>query len=97
MAKILGAEIEKKSHGSTSLTYPILAYDSFWVACLSLEKSVANKTTDIDHLKKIIITTATNHFGISGKIILNDAGDRINGNYDIWSVVKSEDSGEYIW
>ncbi|HEX2305420.1 MAG TPA: hypothetical protein VHH33_03960 [Nitrososphaeraceae archaeon] len=38
-------------------------------------------------------TTAANHLGISGKIVLNDAGDGINGNYDnydIWSVVKSD-------
>jgi hypothetical protein len=36
--------------------------------------------------------------GISGNIVLNDAGDRINANYDIWSVTKSNlDTDQYIW
>jgi hypothetical protein len=42
--------------------------------------------------------TASLHNGISGNIILNDAGDRINANYDIWSVTKSKlDTDQYIW
>ena len=99
-AEALRAEIEKKLHGSSSLTYPILAYDTYWVTALSLEKIIDNRTTDIDveSLKKIITGTAAEYDGISGKIILNDAGDRINANYDIWSVVKSQkDFDNYIW
>jgi ABC-type branched-subunit amino acid transport system substrate-binding protein len=99
-AETLGAEIEKKLHGSYSLTYPILAYDTYWVTALSLEKIIDNRTIEIDveSLKKIISGTAADYDGISGKIILNDAGDRINANYDIWSVVKSEkDFGNYVW
>ena len=99
-AETLGAEIEKKLHGSSSLTYPILAYDTYWVTALSLEKFFYNRTVDIDveSLKKIITGTAAEYEGISGKIILNDAGDRINANYDIWSVVKSQkDFDNYIW
>ncbi|HEX5574210.1 MAG TPA: ABC transporter substrate-binding protein, partial [Nitrososphaeraceae archaeon] len=99
-AETLGEEIEKKLHGSSSLTYPILAYDTYWVTALSLEKIIDNRTTDIDveSLKKIITGTAADYDGISGKIILNDAGDRINANYDIWSVVKSQkDFDDYIW
>lgn len=99
-AETLGAEIEKKLHGSSSLTYPILAYDTYWVTALSLEKIIDNRTIDIDveFLKKIINGTAANYEGISDKIILNAAGDRINANYDIWSVVKSQkDFDNYIW
>lgn len=99
-AETLGAEIEKKLQGSSSLTYPILAYDTYWVTALSLEKIIDNRTIEIDveSLKKIITGTAADYEGISGKIILNDAGDRINANYDIWSVVKSQkDFDNYIW
>jgi branched-chain amino acid transport system substrate-binding protein len=99
-AQTLGAEIEKKLHGSSSLTYPILAYDTYWVTALSLEKIIDNRTIDIDveSLKIIITGTAADYEGISGKIILNDAGDRINANYDIWSVVKPQkDFDNYIW
>ena len=99
-AEALRAEIEKKLHGSTSLTYPILAYDTYWVTALSLEKIIDNSTINIDveSLKNIITGTAADYDGISGKIILNDAGDRINANYDIWSVVKSQkDFDNYVW
>ena len=53
---------------------------------------------DVDNLKKVIITTASLHYGISGNIVLNDAGDRINTDYDVWSVTKSNlDADQYIW
>lgn len=99
-AETLGAVIEKKLHGSTSLTYPTIAYDTFCIAALSLEKIANNMTDeiDVDNLKKIIITTARVDHGISGNIILNDAGDRINANYDMWSVTKSNlETDQYIW
>ena len=40
-----------------------------------------------------------NHFdnGISGKIKLNKAGDRIGGNYDFWIVAKDNDTQSYEW
>jgi branched-chain amino acid transport system substrate-binding protein len=103
-AEILEKEIEKKLHGSSSLTYPILAYDTFWVTALSLEKISDNMTSDIntdidiESLKKIINATAADYNGVSGNIILNAAGDRINANYDIWSVAESQDDhGNYAW
>ncbi len=37
----------------------------------------------VEYLKKIITGTAADYDGISGKIILNDSGRRINANYDI--------------
>lgn len=75
----------------------------FWVTALNLEKISDNVTSDIntdiniEFLKKIINATAANYDGISGNIILNDAGDRINANYDIWSVAKSQDDDNYAW
>jgi branched-chain amino acid transport system substrate-binding protein len=103
-AEIIEGEIEKKLHGSSSLTYPILAYDTFWVTALSLEKISENRSSDIntdidiESLKKIINATAADYNGISGNIVLNAAGDRINANYDIWSVAQSQDDHEnYVW
>jgi branched-chain amino acid transport system substrate-binding protein len=99
-------EIEKKLHGSSALTYPVLAYDTFWVTALSLEKIIDNKTydnntdanIDIESLKNVINATAAEYNGISGNIILNAAGDRIDANYDIWSVTRSLDDHEnYVW
>lgn len=102
-AEILEQEIEKKLHGSSSLTYPILAYDTFWITALSLEKINDNRTSDIssdvdiEYLKKIINSTAADYNGISGNIILNAAGDRVNANYDVWSVTKSQNDENYVW
>ena len=97
--------MKKKLHGSSSLTYPILAYDTFWVTALSLEKIIDDKTfginggtsIDIESLKKVINATAAEYHGISGNIILNGAGDRINAKYDIWSVARSHDHENYLW
>ena len=53
---------------------------------------------DIVQLKNIINSTARSYNGISGKIILNGAGDRVNGNYDLWSVsLLGDDTGRLIW
>ena len=53
---------------------------------------------DVDNPKKVIITTASLHYGISGNIVPNDAGDRINADYDIWSVTKLNlNADQYIW
>lgn len=102
-AEIIEQEIEKKLHGSSALTYPILAYDTLWVTALSLEKIIDNSTSDIngdiniEYLKKIINSTAADYNGISGNIILNAAGDRVKANYDVWSVAKSQDDENYVW
>jgi ABC-type branched-subunit amino acid transport system substrate-binding protein len=81
-------------------TYPTIAYDTFWIAALSFEKIANNMTDeiDVDNLKKVIISTASLHYGIFGNIVLNDAGDRIDANYDIWYVTKSNlNTNQYVW
>ncbi|MGZ5551825.1 MAG: hypothetical protein ACXWE7_13675, partial [Nitrososphaeraceae archaeon] len=48
--------------------------------------------------KEIIVETADSFDeGISGKIKLNKAGDRIGGNYDFWIVAKDNDTQNYEW
>ncbi|HZB65406.1 MAG TPA: hypothetical protein VE307_08860, partial [Nitrososphaeraceae archaeon] len=48
--------------------------------------------------KDIVIETAESFDdGISGKIQLNDAGDRIGENYDFWSVSKHPQKNQYAW
>ena len=69
-----------------------------------MEKISDNSTSDfntdinIKSLKKIINATAADYDGISDNIVPNAAGDRINANYDIWSVAQSQDDHEnYVW
>jgi ABC-type branched-subunit amino acid transport system substrate-binding protein len=68
-----------------------------------LEKnSTTSSYLDSKNIKKsfkdIVIETAESFDnGISGKIQLNDAGDRIGENYDFWSVTKHSQNNQYTW
>jgi ABC-type branched-subunit amino acid transport system substrate-binding protein len=92
--------LEKQLHEVSSITYPALAYDSYWIAALSLDK---NSTFNYGNenltksFKEIIVETAESFDGISGKIKLNKAGDRIGGNYDFWIVAKDKYTQSYEW
>jgi branched-chain amino acid transport system substrate-binding protein len=96
--------LEKQLHEVSSITYSALAYDSYWIAALSLDKNNTtfynsnNENLTKKSFKEIIIETADSFDdGISGKIKLNKAGDRIGGNYDFWIVTKDNDTQSYEW
>ena len=96
----LEKELEKKLHEVGSITYPAIAYDSYWIAALSLDK---NSTINPDRenisksFKELVVETAKSFEGMSGQIKLNAAGDRIGGNYDFWIVGKDNDTQSYEW
>ena len=96
----LEEELEKKLHEVGSITYPAIAYDSYWIAALSLDK---NSTINSDNenltksFKDLVVETAESFEGMSGQIKLNTAGDRIGGNYDFWIVGKDNDTQSYEW
>jgi branched-chain amino acid transport system substrate-binding protein len=93
--------LEKQLHEVSSITYPALAYDSYWIAALSLDKNNTTFNNSNENLtksfKEIVVETAESFDGISGKIQLNEAGDRIGGNYDFWIVAKDKDTQSYEW
>ena len=96
--------LEKQLHEVGSITYPALAYDSYWIAALSLDKNNTtynnnNNNGNLTRSFKEIITETAESFdgGISGKIKLNKAGDRLDGNYDFWIVAKDNDTQSYEW
>jgi branched-chain amino acid transport system substrate-binding protein len=92
--------LEKKLHEVSSITYSALAYDSYWKASLSLDKnSTFNHGNEnlTKPFKEIVVETAESYDGISDKIKLNEAGDRIGGNYDFWIVAKDNDTQSYEW
>ena len=98
----LKKEIEMKLPHPDSLIYSAIAYDSFWISSLSLDKNSTNNYSDkknnLKSFKDIVITTSESFPGISGKIKLNEAGDRIGGNYDFWIVSKDDHNNEhYGW
>ena len=95
--------LEKQLHEVGSITYPALAYDSYWIAALSLDKNNTtynnNNNGNLTKSFKDIIPETAESFddGISGKIKLNKAGDRLDGNFDFWIVAKDNDTQSYEW
>ena len=93
--------LEKELHEVGSMTYPANAYDSYWIASLSLYKNDTldnnNKEKLTKSFKEIVFETAESFDGTSGKIKLNNAGDRVGGNYDFWIVNKNNNSKSYEW
>ncbi|MDN5845988.1 MAG: penicillin-binding protein activator [Candidatus Nitrosocosmicus sp.] len=84
-----------------SMTYTATAYDSFWIASKSL---VTNSTMDRNQadvsgegFNEILVEIAESYDGITGKIDLNLAGDRISENYDFWYVVKDNITDVFNW
>ena len=96
----LEKELEKKLHEEGSITYPAIAYDSYWIAALSLDKNstiISDKENFSKSFKELVVETAESFEGMSGRIKLNAAGDRIGGNYDFWIVGKDKDTQNYEW
>jgi ABC-type branched-subunit amino acid transport system substrate-binding protein len=96
----LEEELEKKLHQVGSITYPAIAYDSYWIAALSLDKN-STVNSDKENLtkpfKELVVETVESFEGMSGQIKLNTAGDRIGGDYDFWIVGKDNDTQSYEW
>jgi branched-chain amino acid transport system substrate-binding protein len=97
--------LEKELHNAESITYPAIAYDAFWISSLSLDTNSTNNSYSVDHnninkksFQDIVFETVESFDdGISGKIQLNDAGDRIGENYDFWSISKDVQKSHYVW
>ena len=93
--------LEKQLHEVSSITYPAIAYDSYWIASQSLDKNNTlnhdNNENSTKSFKEILVETAESFDGISGEIELNKAGDRIGGNYDFWIVANDKDTQSYEW
>ena len=59
---------------------------------------VDHKNRSKNSFKDIVFKTAESFDkGISGKIQLNDAGDRIGEDYDFWRISKDVQQSHYAW
>jgi branched-chain amino acid transport system substrate-binding protein len=90
--EVLESKLKSRLHEPGSATYPALAYDAFWVAALTTEKIMNHSNVDVSYLRDLITSTAGSHEGISGEISLNENGDRLDSNYDLWTVTQSRDN-----
>ncbi len=79
--------------GEDPEAYSYNIYDIAWTIALSL---AAIATYDATLVKQVYPSVCANYFGASGWTLLNEAGDRAGGDYDIWGVVKTP-QGIYEW
>jgi branched-chain amino acid transport system substrate-binding protein len=88
------AEAVAQKLGRTPDAFALAAYDAMQVAHLALLD--AGKDADVQTLRQAIVTTANAHRGLTGSTRLNDAGDRVSGNYDFWAVCPAS-GGAFQW
>lgn len=72
--------------------YSLAAYDALWVA---VKACLATQTNDIKSLRNALWQEAENHHGTTGWTVLNDAGDRMSGDYIFW--VLRDETGVFTW
>jgi len=73
--------------GSAPSTYAYSSYDAVWIIGLSI---LETENTDPNHLSVVIKTVASKYRGALGNTSLNDAGDLLVSNYDIWEIVDDK-------
>ncbi|RCH56036.1 hypothetical protein DJ568_04620 [Mucilaginibacter hurinus] len=89
------AERIKKITGNEPDAFALVVYDALWTIARTVE---ASKTTPVEtfaQLKTLFTTTANKNEGITGPDVLNEAGDRADGTFDYWSIVK--EGSTYKW
>jgi branched-chain amino acid transport system substrate-binding protein len=64
--------------------YGLAVYDAVWVAAKAYVAVGAQP--GIEKLTQAYTTAAATHFGATGWVVLDQAGDRMHANYDFWAV-----------
>lgn len=86
------ARIERKS-GQATDAFSLAAYDALMIGAKALE--AAGPLSDANALKFAFAVNAEGHEGITGRIDLNDAGDRATGPFTFWGVCKATKGYEW--
>lgn len=84
----------KQKLGYTPDPYSLIAYDAVWVMALAIEKA-GGPGASVDAVAAAIPQVLNDYVGVSGKIVLNEYGDRAGSDYGIFEVVKTD--GGYEW
>lgn len=64
--------------------FALSVYDAAIIAALAVLS--VDATDDVEQIKLAIIREANGFAGVTGPTALNEAGDRLSGNYDFWGV-----------
>jgi branched-chain amino acid transport system substrate-binding protein len=65
-------------------TFALTAYDALQVAVDARVRS--GNTSDAKRFERALVSVAHGYMGVTGRLLLNSAGDRAFGSYDFWSV-----------
>ena len=76
-----------ESLGTTPNSFVLSSYDAVWIIGLSI---LETQSTDVTKIKAVISDIAENYSGAIGPIILNEAGDLAQANYEVWGIRGGE-------
>ena len=76
-------------YGAPATTYETCQYDSVWILGKAILESAS---IDPEVVKEAVPIVAETYFGASGWCRFNEAGDRAGANFDIWAVLRPEES-----
>jgi len=93
-AKLM-AEISKRAKNRAD-AFTLAAYDAFNVAVRTLANTDPDTASDIATLRGAFITRANGTNGVTGKIELDDAGDRVSTPYAFWSICAGQRSARWV-
>jgi len=79
--------------GRAPESYSYTVFDIVWAYALCL---MAVDKYDATAVKEVLPTITETMFGASGWITLDEAGDRMAGDYDIWQIIETA-PGVYEW
>ncbi|MEP6613924.1 MAG: ABC transporter substrate-binding protein [Mucilaginibacter sp.] len=89
----VAARIKAKT-GTDPDAFALVAYDAMWTIAYTLE-ATNGSTSDFAALKTKFVENANKNTGIVGAEALDEFGDRANGTFDYFGIVKSGTS--YVW
>ena len=87
------SRLEAKA-GTITDGYALAVYDAVRVVA-DTAIALEGKLDDIEKARKEFVKTANSHRGITGRTVLNAAGDRKYGSYDFWAV--NREGAGYKW
>jgi branched-chain amino acid transport system substrate-binding protein len=83
----------RKRLGRTPDALALTAYDALRIVVEARQH--AGSATDAKRLRQAIVAAANRHVGVTGRMVLNGAGDRAYGNFDFWSVCAT--GSKFAW
>ncbi|MCB2199943.1 ABC transporter substrate-binding protein [bacterium] len=88
----LAQQIEVET-GNTPGIYPIVTYDSFMLLANTLAE--VGEAASLNVFKERLVLNASEYDAITGDMMLDENGDRAEGDYYFWTVM--ENGGSYSW